>query len=964
MNHWEVLGISQTEDENAVREAYLSQLPLHHPEDDPEGFKRLREALEEALKEAREQKCQREGLQQGAQMIGSQEIQGFLKEAEAVYQDYSRRIRTEEWEKVLSLPICQDLESQKEAGWALLSFLMDHHHLPHEGFQAFDKVFGWTDDEEEVYRHFPEGFVRYLMERIRHEDAESFRYGCFEIREDFDYDQFCELFFDLKKALRDKEREAAESAIKALDGMGMEHPDFTIQKIRHESFQKGHERQAWELARDLLMRDGENLSTKFWYVRTAMDYKDAQADPEKIEGLLKSMLDENPENPAYWQLLGSHMRKAGDLERALSANLRARRYLNERWDYLEEEIVQVAEELSRQQEEDPDNDDWWDMANVCWLGHRYSRTRMLLEGKEPEEDNRRSWLFLMAGSCHELGDYQAAVRYRQEIWDITDPEERPLNLFLDLAEDYKGAGDTKRALAIYEEAQECFPESPEAYYQKGRLLFDLDRCGEALEQCDKGLKGGFHLDSFYLRLELLLEMERYEEAKEDAKRVIGQGLRSAQVLFDYVRALRKLEENEEAESVLKELVERVGETGTICQEYASLCSDTDRPQEALEWIEKAIRDKDSLMRQLMKSGYLYELKRYKEAAASYQALVGKGMDDSYIYNRIGRAMESMREFPEAEGYYRKAVEASPQYGVAWDNLGDVLQDQGKWDEAIEAYKKGWGCGNQQAIRDLCRLLKRTHADEEAMEYLRQGLERFPDDGSLLWIQALMLKRLEQYDEAVRCLNRYIELKPSQAPSGYREIASCWEDREDYTKAEEYYQKAIDHNPKEAKSWRLFGKYYANKRKMQEKALPYLEKAVELDPESLYGWMKLGEVYEALGRQEEAISCYETSLKNYKKEIEKDPYDCCNYEGAADVLAHLGRLDEAEEMAHHALSLQNEVFYCSCPFCYEGLEDLAKVEEKRGNLKKALEWMQLAGRLGRTDYYPKEIQRLQKALEGQ
>ena len=127
-----------------------------------------------------------------------------------------------------------------------------------------------------------------MMERIRHEDAESFRYGCFEIREDFDYDQFCELFFDLKKALRDKEREAAESAIKALDGMGMEHPDFTIQKIRHESFQKGHERQAWELVRDLLTRDGENLSTKFWYVRTAMDYKDAQADPEKIEGLLKA----------------------------------------------------------------------------------------------------------------------------------------------------------------------------------------------------------------------------------------------------------------------------------------------------------------------------------------------------------------------------------------------------------------------------------------------------------------------------------------------------------------------------------------------------------------------------------------------------------------------------------------------------------------------------------------------------
>lgn len=709
---------------------------------------------------------------------------------------------------------------------------------------------------------------------------------------------------------------------------------------------------------------GKTFETKFWYVRTFMDYKDAEAEPEQIEQLLKDMMDEEPDNPAYWQLLGSHMRNLGEPARALGAYLRARRSLNERWDYLEEQIVQVAEELSRLQENDPDYDDWWDMANVCWLGHRYDRVRLLLEDKEPEEKQRQSWLFMMAGSCHELGDYKAAVQYRQKIWDITDPEERSLDLFLDLAGDYRQSGDIERALTLYGEAQECFPGDPEAFYQKGRLLFDEERYEEAIEQCDQVLKNGFHLDTFYLRLELLLELERYEEVRDDVRQVVSQGLRNAQVLFYYARALRRLEENEEAESVLKELAERTGGSGAVCQEYARLCSDTDRPQEALEWIEKAIKDRDTPMRQLMRGGYLYDLKRYEEAVTSYEALIGQGMDDRYIYNRMGRASESMRKFKEAEIYYRKAVEIDPGYGVAWDNLGDVLQDQGKWDEAIEAYEKGWGCGNRQAIRDLCRILKRTHVDEKAMEYLQQGLECFPDDGNLLWIKAMMLERLKKYEEAIRCMGRYMEVKPSQTSSAYREIASCWEDMKDYPKAEEYYQKAIDHDPKEAKNWRMFGKYYANKRKMQEEALPYLEKAVELAPDSLYGWMKLGEVYEALGRQDEAMSCYETCLKNYRLEIEKDPHDCCNYEGAADVLIHLGRLDEAEEMAHHAISLQNEVFYCSCPFCYEALEDLAKLEEKRGNLEKALEWMKLAGRLGTTDYYPKEIARLEKALEEQ
>ena len=97
------------------------------------------------------------------------------------------------------------------------------------------------------------------------------------------------------------------------------------------------------------------------------------------------------------------------------------------------------------------------------------------------------------------------------------------------------------------------------------------------------------------------------------------------------------------------------------------------------------------------------------------------------------------------------------------------------------------------------------------------------------------------------------------------------------------------------------------------------------------------------------------------DIEADPEDCCSYEGIADVLIHLGRLDEAEEMVRHAISLQNLVFTCNAPICFEALEDLAKIEERRGNPKKALEWMERAGEYSVTDYYPREIARLKAVL---
>ena len=68
------------------------------------------------------------------------------------------------------------------------------------------------------------------------------------------------------------------------------------------------------------------------------------------------------------------------------------------------------------------------------------------------------------------------------------------------------------------------------------------------------------------------------------------------------------------------------------------------------------------------------------------------------------------------------------------------------------------------------------------------------------------------------------------------------------------------------------------------------------------------------------------------------------------------------MVRKAISLQCMVFTCSSPVCYEALEDMAKLEERRGNLEKALEWMERAGECSVTDYYPKEIARLKEAIK--
>ncbi len=957
MSCWDVLGIQETNDQEVIREAYLKKLPQVHPEEDPKGFQLLRSAMEEAVRAAMEMERENDEDVKETDMMDSREIRSFLREVQELYRDFERRILPGQWKELLSCGVCQDLETQKEAGWALIGFLIKHFHIPHSCFAVMDQVFGWTETREELSEHFPDGFVRFLMDRIEVED--SFRYDKTLLRDDFDYDQFFEAYFELRTAVGEKNRERVEKALGQIESMGIEHPDVTLLKINHVSMIRGMEEQAWDMARQLYETDGENKGARYWYARAALDVEEMPVEPEELEQVIAGLLEEEPENPGFWQICGGFLKRQNRLEQALEAFRRAYEY-SDGWEYVQEEIQETADALSRKME-DEGCEDVWALAGMCWTGKRYDRVRELLEGDEPEEGKRLSWLMLMAGSCHGLEDFEAALSYRERIWDGFKPEERPLRLYMDLAEEYGLTGNRQRALEIYGLAAETFSENGEIYFRQAKLLEEDGRKAEAAKMCQKALDDGFNGEVFGLWLELLLDLEEYEQVRERAKQVMDQGYKPATVVFYYARALRNLEEYEEAEQVLGELYDRTEGSDLVCEEYASLFYDMDKPGEALRWIEEAIEKRSTPRKLFMKADCLRDLDRFEEELDVYVRLEQDGFESYFMDYRVGRVLENLDRFEEAGERFQSSIGKQADYGLAWDGLGDVLQKQGKWDQAVTAYEGGMELGHLQASRDLCRLLKRLHRDEEAIARLEECLKRWPEDGSLLLVYSDMLVRVKEFERAVKCLNRYMEVKPSQTGRAFREIAMTYERAKDLDKAEEFYQKSVDHEPKNARAWRLMGKFLANERKDMERALAYLKKAVELAPDSTYGFMKLGETYEALGRKEEALECYEKSLENYRKDVEADPKDCCNYEGMADVLVHLGRLDEAQNMARKAILLQERVFTCSCPFCYEAYEDMAKAQERKGDLEKALEFMEKAGRMAVTEYYPGEIKRLKEAI---
>ena len=81
-----ILEIDGLTDERSIKAAYMKKLKVTNPEDDPEGFRKLREAYEQALLLLQE-------AQEGNQEEEKEktDIDLWIDQADEIYQDFRRR---------------------------------------------------------------------------------------------------------------------------------------------------------------------------------------------------------------------------------------------------------------------------------------------------------------------------------------------------------------------------------------------------------------------------------------------------------------------------------------------------------------------------------------------------------------------------------------------------------------------------------------------------------------------------------------------------------------------------------------------------------------------------------------------------------------------------------------------------------------------------------------------------------
>lgn len=691
---FQVLGISETRDERAIKNAYREKLAVTNPEDDPEGFKRLRTAYEEAGRLARQ--TEDNGPQRDETPSGQ-----WMEKAAEIYGSMSFRRDVEKWKALFEEDCFLSLEEEENCRIKLLRFLMDHFRLPDQVWKLLDRKLCLTADAASLREKFPADFIRYILNKC--ERGEEVEFDQFEGPEDGSYDLFLQYYDRCWQALSADNAQQAQQNLDSADELSVRHPVMEICRARLMLLQGKPEEalRVLEGQRERHPKDtmiAYHLAETLWKMGTA----DGEEYRLRAAGIYEGLKKENDVHYmanlrlTEWYYDRGQYRDAKNCAEKILAEGAGDGFLGL--------LGKLNGELEKDLEEKWSREgDWESGLELCWCylqdGRiaRGIRLALKLEKLLPPE-KEAEWNGLVAKLYVEQAEYETAI-------EMTRHWERSLEKKIQAGEGAEDEGkDRDRLKQARTIRAQCF-------HNLG--FVDGAKFAEAIRECESVLEGSMKDIGILLKMaQIYTEMQKYEKCGETVRRLVEE----YQIYAAYATSLEAYRRQLDAGGVVR--------SASLCIQYFPAYA------KSYEYIAKVYldlkrrEDFDKILAEAEKNGvkssilnaYRYQLQhkpmepeilnhRLNEFRRNYRKLVEDGKlpfyepglsvlngllyhrPDSYMFVERGIYHRAAHHYEEAKEDFEKALSLNPANPYAMNGLSFVYRYQGDYEKALFHIKR-------------------------------------------------------------------------------------------------------------------------------------------------------------------------------------------------------------------------------------------------------------------------------------
>jgi len=157
-----------------------------------------------------------------------------------------------------------------------------------------------------------------------------------------------------------------------------------------------------------------------------------------------------------------------------------------------------------------------------------------------------------------------------------------------------------------------------------------------------------------------------------------------------------------------------------------------------------------------------QCRMYADAETLFRTTIRKNPGCWMAHDNLGNLLRDSGRKDEAMAHYRASLECNPHDYVAYANLGKMLTDLGRTDEAAADFQKALDIkpAYADAHYGFGLLLAKAGQADEAIAHYRKALETEPDDIGTLRNLANLLVRQGKLTDAIPVLQRVLALEKS------------------------------------------------------------------------------------------------------------------------------------------------------------------------------------------------------------